>query len=55
MVHDTMSLGDLPTCKISKAYIKRQNSYSPDMTLSPKKQEFDLEVKVQGHRPVSMV
>ena len=33
MVWNASSLGVLPTCKISKAYINRQNSYSPD-TLS---------------------
>lgn len=54
MVPDTLSLGDLSTQQISKIKIKKTKSYSPDMSLLLKIQDFDLEVKVLGHRPLSM-
>ena len=54
IVCDTSSWGDLHTCLISTAYLVRQTSCNPDTNLSLKKQWFDLEVKVQGHRSPTM-
>ena len=45
MVHDTLSLGDLPTCLISKANIVRPNSYRLDMSLSVENRNLTLRSK----------
>jgi acyl-CoA thioesterase FadM len=50
MVRNTSSGGGLPTCKIYKACLERQKSYSPDTICYGRTEQFDLEVKVQGHQ-----
>ena len=51
----TSSGGGLPTCQISKAYLERQKSYSPDTICYGSRDRFDLEVKIQGQRSPTMV
>jgi hypothetical protein len=50
MVCKTSSGGGLPTCQIWKACLERQKSYSPDTICYGRTDQFDLEVKVQGHQ-----
>ena len=50
MVRDTLSGGGLPTCQTWKACLERQKSYSSDTICYGRTDQFDLEVKVQGHQ-----
>ena len=50
---DPSSLGNLPTCQLSKAHIKRQKSYSPDTICHRKNKNLNWR-SVLGHRPQSM-
>ena len=52
---DTSPWGVLHTCLILTAYLVRQTSCNPDTNMSLKKQWFDVEVKVKGHRSPTMV
>jgi len=48
MVCDTSFGGGLPTCQIWKAYLERKKSYSPDTICYGRRDQFDLEIKIQG-------